>query len=247
MPIYRVAVEFTAKSGIAADSVVNDFVLDDTGSPDPIADGPLVATAAIAELYNTAHAFPASADLALAYFMGASLSRDSLAVKVKYYDLTGHMDGSNTGSPTVTDAFTLGAHNAAATDLPAQIACCLTMRGAGWEGQAIDVPGGAPGPVGDTRPRQRYTGRIFLGPLTSGVLAQDGTTKRVSLYSGFRSLVLEAAQGMNTALNTGGYGLGVWSRKLETAHPVVRFEVDDRIDTQRRRVERATVRDHQDV
>jgi len=224
-----------AKSGLVKDACVNNFIIDDHGH---IADhgGPLLITQEINRFYNDAPAGGTGAKLC--QFLGPQLSRVTNGVQVRYYDLTGHLDGSATGSPAYQDAFTLGPEDVAGPPAcPSEVCGVLTIRGQGWDTSPIDIPGGAPGPAGDVRPRQRHSGRLFLGPIDTGALTTDGTTGRTTLSTYFRSTVCHAAKVLANnwdALNLSP-DWAVWSRVAGVVIKVVAAQCDDAPDTQRRR------------
>jgi hypothetical protein len=89
------------------------------------------------------------------------------------------------------------------------------------------------------RPRARDRGRIYWGPLTSDVLTQDGGTMRTRVKDTVRSDLMKKMQGLR---DDPGFSWSVWSRKNSTIDPVQVVWVDDAIDIQRRRGEKAIVR-----
>lgn len=245
MTIWRAEVVLGAKSGLVKDACVNNFIIDDNGQIDDDG-GPLNITQLIDHFYNNAPAGGLGSKLA--QFIGPQITRATFGCQVRYYDLTGHLDGSPTGSPTWTDAFTLSAEDTA-TDTerpcPSEVAGCITLRGTGWDTSPINVPAGPAGPAGDVRPRQRHSGRIFVGPLDGGALAVDTTTGRVSLSSYFRSAGCYAVKALSVGLDALDHNaeLSVWSRVAGVVLKVVAAQCDDAPDTQRRRGIDASVRD----
>jgi hypothetical protein len=119
-------------------------------------------------------------------------------------------------------------------DLPSECAICLSFHG-DTTGLATDVPGGAPGPRGDTHPAARVRGRIFIGPLNQHVQS-SGSPTRVS------ATVLGDIVGSAMALHTAMPSWSVWSRKNANTKLVTGGFVDNAFDTQRRRGEKASGR-----
>jgi len=237
--IYRAEVILNAKSGLVKDAVVNNFILRDTaGTMDA---GPLVATQGLAKFYNDQ---PAGQPFDLATYIATWASRVTNDVRVKYYDITGHLDGSPTGSPVWQDAFTLDPEDTGGPNqFPSEIAACLTLRGTGWDTSLIDIPAGAPGPAGDVRPRQRHSGRLYLGPLNTDATNIDGTTGKVTVGSTFRAVALHAAKATLDYLAASNIKWSCWSRVGGVVLDVVKFQMDDAWDVQRRRGVAPTVRD----
>lgn len=231
-------VEFPHTSGLPEDSAFMDLTIRDVA--DVVVDtGPLVVTQAIDGLFNDTHT-TGGAPHNIAEFISGAVERSALACKVKYYDITAHLSGTPVGSPVAVDSFTLlGSETNNA--LPREVSCVVTLRGEDWDQVAVSTPGGAPGPEGDVRPRQRRTGRVYVGPLNTSTLAND-TNHRSYVSDVCRGALLNGFFYFQTELVAAGYQLEVWSRKNASTYPCVRVEVDDAFDIQRRRGEDATVR-----
>lgn len=213
-------VVFEHRSGLPEDRVVNNLVWATAATPpttavmDDIAD-------TIDSFYNTVP----SGHNALAGFLAPALSRTANASLVKFYDLTGHLDGSAHGSPIYQVPFTLAAAVPGAEGMPSEVAACLSFR-AGY-GTDAEFAGG-------TRPRSRDRGRIYLGPLTKSVTQQD-SNGRVRLSVSFQETILSGA--LILASSTVA-AWSVWSRANANVDPVMAWWVDDAFDTQRRRGEK---------
>lgn len=197
---------------------------------------------AIAEFLNT----PNLQGDAVCEFLSPGLSRAAAAVELKLYNLDGKElaevpagapAGTKPrppahGSPVALNGITLGAANGAVS-LPEEVAVVLTLRGVNWEAQPIEQPDGAdPGAAVD-RPRQRYSGRMFVGPL--GTIALDTISGKARVVAAFRTALLDAAERMQDSLNGNGLSWCVWSRADGTFRFVEDVQVDDAFDTQRRR------------
>lgn len=217
-------VVLTHFDGIPADSVVNTFTF---ATPSvglvPAELDPIFAS--LVAFYNVA---PAGGNT-IASRISAAISR-TVSHHIKMYDLTGHLDGTAHGSPVFDDVFLLGAHAGAAADLPEEMAICASFR-ANYGTDVEFAPG--------ARPRSSDRGRIFLGPLSSDVVTQDGATMRVRVKDLVRS---DIRTNMQTLRDAAGHAWSVWSRKHAVTAPVTDVWVDDAFDVQRRRGEKAIVR-----
>lgn len=231
-----VVVEMPLRSGLARDKVVNTFAIAEAepGSTNGNAGAEEGIHEAIVNLYTTPHA-----DLggfSLSARMGAQLSRAADACQVKLYDLTGHLDGSPHGSPFFIAPMTLAAADNA-QGLPEEVAYCVTLEAQNRGLQRVEVPDGADPDAKPDRPRQRYTGRVYVGPLSSSVNAQDGsgmTRPSALLQTGSRSVFSRFVSEVDT--DSGGLlSVGVWSRKNHAIRGVDTIRTDDAFDTQRRR------------
>lgn len=226
----QAVVTFANVSGFPRDSVVNTFAFTCDGSTSTSSKVTQL-TAAIASFYNTAQ----STTRTLAYYMSHTLKRTSNAVSVKIYDIHSTLDGTPHGSPVGEGFFTL-ATAASNPDLPDQVALVMTLRGFSWASQPIERPDGSdPGSEVD-RPRQRYSGRLYLGPFNTAANADvaDGTATRPT--GPLLTTILESAQDFQNALDVNGDLWGTWSRADADVHNVVEAQVDNRWDTQRRRL-----------
>lgn len=241
MPDILATVTFAAKSGMPKDAVVNNFAFSmPSGWNDPN-----LLTGKLDDLYNDV---VVGQQNALSAYLGNSLVRTAGGATVDVYDITGHLDGSPHGSPIGSAVFTLGA-SLGTGDLPREVQLCVTLRGVGWSTALVEVPDtGDPGTAPD-RPRQRHTGRLFLGPLSAGnaVAAADAVTGDVRPGATFRADVLEAFEAFGEAIAAtwAGARWGVWSRAMTFIHTIERVEVDDAFDIQRRRGSSPTTRTSQ--
>lgn len=236
-----VRVELPSVSGIPEDTIVNDWVVPNLDSTDPIETASAV-TLHFEDFFNLA----SPEGLQLAAFIGASRTRATNGCSIKCYDIGGHLDGSPFGSPYRVDTFTLAGADGSA-NLPEEVAAVITMRASGWDTALVEAPDGAdPGSAKD-RPRQRHSGRVFLGPLKASTLTTDGTTGVTRFASSGAGTFLQQVLAAVDRLNTGvveevSEGLGVWSRVDGVVRQAVRVEMDNAFDTQRRRGPRATAR-----
>lgn len=169
----------------------------------------------------------------------SAVSRAANACTLKLYDITGHLDGTPHGSPIQLGAFGMPAP-AAGIDFPSEVAIAVTLEGTHRADSAVEV--GTP-PV---RPKQRHTGRVYLGPLRD-TISDHGSPCRPAAAS--MTSIRTAVDTLDNALRAIGtigllpmYSLGVWSRKNATIYPLANVSTDNAFDTQRRRGEASTAR-----
>lgn len=220
------------QSNLPRDVATNTFAIGGVGSS--ISVGDLVnLTGAISDLYDTSWN---GTEPALGTLIHPCVSRVANACSIRYYDISAHLDGTPHGSPFAHHTFTMPPA-AAAQGLPEEVSVVLRMEAANRANQRVEVPDGVDPDAKPDRPRQRYTGRIYFGPLVSnGDVLTTGTSSRARV--GFlRDYSREALRLVAETIHTnipGGW-LGVWSRSDEAIREVSHISVDDAFDTQRRR------------
>lgn len=208
-------------SGIPADAVQNTFAFQT----------PLGATtaelnaiaAALTTFYNTT-----TGAGTVAAQLGKSLSTVAGVSTFEFYNLDGHLDGSPHGSPIRTDFWTLGA--VAANGLPDEVAICLSFHSA--YGTDVEFAGGV-------RPRARDRGRIYLGPLGTGVMTEDATTNEINVATLTRQIIADSAARLRDDATT---TWSQWSRADAILNAVTTGWVDNAFDIQRRRGNAPTAR-----
>lgn len=230
-------VTLPAVSGLPEDAVVNTFTLD---GPAITQGQTLAAMAGFVEFYN----FPGRTqeDFAVAWYLNKTRSRAASACEVAFYNITDHLDGSPHGSPSAVDAFTLGPAHASASSLPDEVACALTLRGLDWSDYPVEAPDAGDEDSLVDRPRQRRTGKIYVGPLNTQALFNDPTTFVGRPSDAVRDAVLGCANRAYDAWQAGGWDWCVWSRKNENVTPIEQVQFDNAFDTQRRRGPAASLR-----
>jgi hypothetical protein len=223
-------------NGMPADDSINTFAISDGstgGSPLDLCtevSGPL-------GLFYTGGSAPVSS------FLSSSLDIGTMKADIVYYQLapTGSVvPVTPLGGPLLTTHFSLG--TGGGSSLPREVAACLSYH-ADMTGLPEDVPGGAPGPAGDTHPAARHRGRIYLGPLANNALGAG--VNGPGVYSGLRTSATNAAASFMSAM--GAIAIGpvrwcVWSRVNHALYPITGGWMDDAFDTQRRRGIEATQR-----
>lgn len=196
---------------------------------------------------------PTNGLAALGQFISPEITRAVNKCRCKAYDITGKLgyitvNGKqklpNVGSPVAETDFTLVAPALPAnpTPLPAEVAFVVTLEATGRADQPVEAPDGDVPPDGKAnRPRSRYTGRIYVGPLHVGSIQAGAGPCRPS--SALRDTALLAVDELaSRAVADAGAVLSVWSRKDAVLREVDDVSADDSFDTQRRRGNSPTLR-----
>lgn len=222
-------VTFAGVSGIPDDSVVNSFALDNFDS----AASPGDLSSMTNNLVNFYNAVPPLGAFAVGSYISDAISRVANSAVIRYYDITGLLNGAPHGSPWAVANWTLVAAGGA-NQLPAEVALCITLEAFGRSDAAVEAPDGADSDFLIDRPKQRKTGRIYLGPLSTQASDALGTPCRPTTT--FMDDCLKAIKELNTQvfLDTGS-ALCVWSRKDANLIDLEAVSVDDAWDIQRRR------------
>lgn len=236
MTTHLVQVTLPAASGVEKDNVVNSFCVNTNDAWVPETELGEV-TIPIMGFYN----FVGGNGAAVGHYISRGIARTAGGVRMDVYDISGDLAGTPHGSPIATDFGTLVAAGHAVPDYPSEVACCLTLRAINWQDQQIERPDGADQGAEVDRPRQRYTGRIYVGPLeaAAGTTGSDG---RVRPHADLQTALLNSAEQLYDQLAANGHFWAVWSRKDAVARGLTEVQVDDAFDVQRRRGLDPTVR-----
>lgn len=223
-------------SGFAEDTFVNNFAV--KTAPGWVGDGTDLGevTFAIAQFWTHTN----GGGFQVGDYISPGVSRVSQACRLKVYDLTGHLDGSPHGSPINEDGFTMPAASIGVIQ-PEEVALVLTLRADGWEEALVETSDGPDAGTAVDRPRQRFSGRIYVGPFHANANEADAASKarpKVEL----RTVMLDAIEKVQDDLAIGGHTLGVWSRVGQGIVPITHAQVDNAWDTQRRRGVAPTIR-----
>lgn len=236
----KAVVTFDTVTGEEADKITNTFALPGTVTAGDIGTTEEAAiNLAFERFYSVA---PTGGTLAIAKYLSPVLVDDVNAGRLDLYDITGHLDGTPAGSPFSSTLFDL-AGPASADGLPNETAFVVTLEGTGRDTAPVEAPDGSDSGVALDRPKQRRTGRIYLGPL--GINASTGGTGVVRPTTAFMTDARLATVQLHTELDAvlvGLLGLGVWSRKDGFVYPLEAVSTDNAFDTQRRRGQAATAR-----
>jgi hypothetical protein len=219
-------VSMPSVTGQLRDAVVNTIsvITSPTWEPSPLTLGEV--TIPIAQLFT----FPPSAQQnSIGQQLSSHLSRQPAACRIKVYDVTNNLGGTNHGSPIAEDGFTLPAP-LTPEQLPTEVALVARIRTADWSSQAVEAPDGADPGTAPDRPRQRVTGRLFLGPWRTVANGADGRPQ-----IGIRQAIADAFVKQSELLVGAGHTFAVWSRANAQMRPAAVVQVDDAWDTIRGR------------
>lgn len=230
MPIYRATARLNRVTAVPRDASVNVFhVFSSNPMDQDLADA---LGASFSGFYNT-----------MAPFIGSQISRGTDAHIVEFAALSTGQPG--VGDDTAAPAgwfhpFTLSGVNAG-TNLPSEVAACLSWRAAGALNVNEEGPGG-------TRPRARKRGRTYVGPLTTASMTTIIGSNIPIFNQGFCEALVEAgidllndlAFGDDTAL------LCVYSPTSGQYQLINHAHVDNAPDTIRSRGEVSNFREERD-
>lgn len=219
-------VVFAPTSGVPEDNVVNTFTFQTAAVGSPTSADYDDIAVFLQSFYNNAQ----TSGSTVANLLGTQLSRAANGVTIKQYDLDGHLLGDAHGSPRRVSTFTLGASQGGETNMPSEVAICLSYHALLTDFQQE---------LGNTRPAARRRGRLYLGPLCTLARTQDATTGDVKVSSVARSTLTQAATAL---LASPTVSWSQWSRKQAAVSDVTGGFVDDAFDTQRRRGRNASLR-----
>lgn len=147
---------------------------------------------------------------AIASYLGATLVNGS-GHRCKIY----HLTDIEPRVPVYDEAMSLGGFGS--TAMPAEVAICTSFAAA---------------PESGVNPARRR-GRVFLGPLATGV--SDASSGYARVDSAVVIGIANATEQLLADLIAAQWWLCVWSRVDETLFPVTRGWVENDFDTQRRR------------
>lgn len=192
---------------------------------------------------------PVGAGQALVQYMAPSINKEAAdGLHLRAYGITGKLMGAKKGQPATYAGSPIAerSHNLlygalSNNALPPEVAVVMTTRAEDWMDQPVEAADGNDVDPGVDRIRQRYTGRIYFGPLNDSARTTDANgNARVS--AGLTTTMLGAADRMQAEAATALGVWSVWSRADEALRPVDEVQVDNDFDTQRRRGVRSTGR-----
>lgn len=223
MGILRVMSVLSMKSGLPEDDVVNTWHCITPG--EVTSAEAVVATDALSTFYA-----------AIGSKLGAQVSIAANAHTHKSYAVESSGPGAaddDLVGPLTQVPFTIGAVSSTAS--PAEVAVCLSMTafGAGLVNEE----------EGNTRPKARYRGRVYIGPVSEGVDTLEATTSISRPNMTDMQAILDAAVTMaETINNEAGMALCVYSRADNLGRSVESFHIDNAWDTVRSRGQKPTAR-----
>lgn len=207
----RCVVSLPPVSGQPKDTVKLDF---------SFASPTITLTNNIANFFNVADA---TWSASISNYLSPTISRAASGTLIQLYDLTGHLDGSATNRPPYYQTtFTLS--SGATTALPSELAAVLSMH--------ADFSNVPEHEIGE-RPRSRYRGRLFIGPMGTIASEADTSSKRALVAHTTMDILSVAAGKLLLAEPT----WSVWSRRDAVMRPIIGGFVDNAWDVQRRRGE----------
>jgi hypothetical protein len=205
----RLTVTLPSLDGVSKNSVKMDF---------NFADDVFDVMGAVAAFFTVA---APGATNAAGKWISAFYSRANLACTIQKYSLTAPLAGTGvSGPPLLTQGFTLPV--ALGSSAPQEIAVGLS-----YHATYSSIPEHGP----HSRPKARYRGRIYFGPVVTTAMTQDGTTKRCFVAPTVVTDLKAAAAKLLADQPT----WGVYSRVDRIIRPVVGGWIDDEFDVQRRR------------
>jgi hypothetical protein len=221
-------------SAMPKDVVLNGFVMGGVGHLP--ADIVTACSGPIQDFYN--------GSAGIAAYLSSSIDRTANACSVVSYVLDPNVATVDPvtpmGGPIKTDLFTLGAPLGAAA-LPQEVAMCLSYN-ASLTGLGAAEGGTGKHHKGGTHPAGRARGRLYLGPLMTGVVEAGPNGPMIA--PGVRTIVTGAAKILADAVSAALEGLAwyVWSRVGHAVAPIIGGFMDDAFDTVRKRGIAATTR-----
>ena len=155
-----------------------------------------------------------------------SLAGGASALKIDQYAIpdTRPPAGMGFGPPLSTTNCNLPAATVGAAGYPSEVSITLSFHA-----DYTTIPEH----IGSTRPRARYRGRVYLGPMgeNSGFTQTTGGRWTVVAASALTTITGAAS----TLLHVSSLGWSVFSRKNWALYPVIGGWVDNAFDVQRRR------------
>lgn len=231
--LYFVDFEMPNVDGVGRDAFHNTFAFQGLSGSQSLIGDLVDIKAILGALYNTA---AVGATNPTSHYLGSQISRGTNACGISVYKVTSHLDGSPHGSPVAFDNFTMGAA-AGSSMLPAECAVVVTLRGGAPAAFPVETPDADSPPDGKKdRPRQRHSGRIYLGPITTSACSLSSPGNENVLSTGARADICKnVAAAIRKSPESSRVLLSVWSRKNREMYGVTQVEVDDAFDTVRRR------------
>jgi len=224
MPVYKHAVHIAARTGLPADDSVNTLY---TRTPAAATDGQLDAIMGIISTYYTN--IPSGHAASPSYYYSADRDPASNACRIDTYLMPSTR--GDIGTPVRALHFTWSPNPGSTVPLPDQVAVCQSYQAS---------------VVGVVNPR-RYKGRFFLGPLNNGSMYESsGGLGAQTVNAEMRTIMnLNAQQVLGIALEalSSSPRWVQWSSADWVARDVVQASVDERFDTQRRRLQPSGFRD----
>lgn len=222
MTIYKVIHTMQPVSAVSADISENTLYFERDGSAAFSA-----LASQVAAFYNNV---PSGSAARIWDYIARYMDRNLVTVSI--YELPA--TSGPTGSPVYSGTYTGDATDAGSFNLPAECAAVLSYN--------ADLSGSLE-EVGDTRPKARRRGRLYLGPLNGNTLAEvaSGDTDPQRMNTTFLTVCVDAAdQFLGSGAVAVGWTWQVFSQTDWLGRNVVAARMDNAYDSQRRRGPRAT-------
>lgn len=216
MAIVSVHAIFPSKTGLDEDDAVNVLHFGKATALDSTDQSTILT--AVDAFYGTGYVGPSNTR-SLSNWMAGSIDRAACITKM--YDVPPASPGAG---PVATG--TLSMDTAVSNDsLPAQACVVLSFRGG-------------------TPTERRKRGRLYLGPLCASAAQMGSTTRIAEVDENLRAQAALACEGLaeSSALAARGISWVVYSRADGVGYQIRDGHVDDRFDTQKRRLPTATAR-----
>lgn len=219
---YLIRPVLKASSGLPEDDCVNDWAIKKrAGAPSPAE--LLIAMGIVGEFYRGVNLNLAT----VGTYISSAITR-AATHRIDAYKI--QPQGTPIGSPVSSMAWLGPTTEGSPAGLPREVCGVLSFHGDQLSVQEE---------LGNTRPRARRRGRVYIGPLTTQAITQAGAPV---LEPTFTSAMRTKAIAMQDALDIEGWDWCVWSRADDTLYPVVAGWTDNAPDTQRRRGQAPTLR-----
>ena len=164
------------------------------------------------------------------------LVKNPSGLQIKLYDVTTELDGGPHGSPVWEDIYTIPTVGSTAA-FPSHMAAVLTLEGIGRAEAQVEIAGDPP-----TRPKQRKTGRVYLGPLNNLAGQLHGASNDAEPHATFRGAVFAALADLRDAAEALTCEVAVWSRANAAMYPLESASMDDAFDVVQSRKRANTAR-----
>lgn len=242
MAVLRVIHTMHARSGLPRDDVQNvfHFIVGEIATPVDANDA-IDAAGFVSEFFHVEHVM---GEGGLFRWISADISRTNKPT-IDVYHLQPNPDPALpwlAGSPIFSSSPPIVDNAIVTTSMPREVAVCVSFHG-DLTNIPQSIPGGPPGPEGDTRPAARRRGRLYIGPLSTATGGEDPDLGSRPT-STFRNKVRDCASRLANH-NNGLPDQPQWcvlSQRNDAVYPVIGGWVDDAWDTQRRRGLAPTVR-----
>lgn len=213
-------------SGLNEDFVDLDWAFDGDATDDSFLDG---VTSSVLDWFQSDAGAQTNA---MQEYISSSRSRSANACTLDFYNLAGHLDGSNHGSPVRTTTWTLGGAPGDSDQFPDEVAVRMSLLADGWEDVPETEVNPSPPPV-FFRPRARYRGGFYFGTVGQSTWTGTGRCRPNGTL-----FLADAGYAWTRFMDERGGDFGVWSRAdadIKLIAPDGLITIDNAFDTIRKR------------